>query len=251
MYDFSNPIVINLPQALNEISGLAYYPKDTSVFAIIDEDGLLFKISLNDPQNIKEWKFDKKRDYEDLVLIDSIFYVLVSDGDIVTVKFDKDNNIIADKTPFKMLESKGNEFEILYKSADSGYLTLICKECKVDSKNTISSFYFNYIDTTGYEKGHVYDLSPWNEKEGDKKHLKPSAAAINPITKELYIVSAIQSVIVVMDQKGNFKEYYRLNPKFYKQPEGITFTPDGDLIISNEFADEGFANLLLIKNKLK
>ena len=44
-FNFASPKIINLPQALDEISGIAYYPKDTSVFAIIDEDGLLFKVS--------------------------------------------------------------------------------------------------------------------------------------------------------------------------------------------------------------
>lgn len=250
MYAFSSPAVIDLPAALNEISGLAYYAKDTSVFAVIDEDGLLFKISLNNPKNIQEWKFDKKRDYEDLVLIDSTFYILVSDGDIVTVKFDEEKKFLPEKESFKLLES-GKEFEILFKSADSGFLSILCKECEVDSKNTLSSFHYSYVDSTGFEKSKVYDLSPWNQKEGQEKNLKPSAAAINPITKELYIISAIQTVIIIMDAKGNFKEYFRLNPKFFKQPEGITFTPDGDLIIANEFAEEGSANLLLMKNKLK
>src|ERR1044072_8689656 len=41
-YDLNNPLIIKLNSGLNEISGIAYYPKDTSVFAIIDEDGLLF-----------------------------------------------------------------------------------------------------------------------------------------------------------------------------------------------------------------
>ena len=45
-YDFSSPKVIKLPQVFDEISGIVYYPKDTSIFAIIDEEGLLLKISL-------------------------------------------------------------------------------------------------------------------------------------------------------------------------------------------------------------
>jgi hypothetical protein len=38
----------------------------------------------------------------------------------------------------------------------------------------------------------------------------------------------------------------------FKQPEGITFTPKGDMIISNEAADRGVAEILLFKyNKTK
>ncbi len=54
-FDFKKPKIINLPQALDEISGITYYSKDTGVFAIIDEHGLLFKVSLNRPDKVKQW----------------------------------------------------------------------------------------------------------------------------------------------------------------------------------------------------
>jgi hypothetical protein len=76
-YDLLNPVIIKLPDALAEISGIIYYPKDTSVFAIVDEDGLLFKIGLNKKGEIKKWRFDKKHDFEDVVLKDSVFYILI------------------------------------------------------------------------------------------------------------------------------------------------------------------------------
>ncbi len=52
-YDLNKPTVFKLPPGLNEVSGLAYYPKDSSVFAINDEDGILFKIYLNGSGIIK------------------------------------------------------------------------------------------------------------------------------------------------------------------------------------------------------
>ena len=33
MYDFAQPKIINIPQALDEISGIAHYQMDTSIFA--------------------------------------------------------------------------------------------------------------------------------------------------------------------------------------------------------------------------
>jgi len=47
------------------------------------------------------------------------------------------------------------------------------------------------------------------------------------------------------------KEVYKLDPKIFKQPEGITFTPTGDLLISNEAALTGAANILIYKRKKK
>ncbi|MDQ6757543.1 MAG: hypothetical protein M3004_11475, partial [Bacteroidota bacterium] len=109
-YDLNNPFVINMPSALDEISGMSYYAKDSSVFAEIDEDGILFKISLNGNNAIKQWRYDKKHDFEDIVMHDSTFYLLVSNGDIETLKFQGDS-IVKSKSKFPDADKKTNEFE--------------------------------------------------------------------------------------------------------------------------------------------
>ena len=62
-YDLDNPLQIDLPTALNEISGLWYYEKDSSLFAIVDEDGFLYKIFPKRPDMIYRWKFAGPGDY--------------------------------------------------------------------------------------------------------------------------------------------------------------------------------------------
>lgn len=251
MYDFANPKQIRLVEELNEISGLTYYPKDTSVFAIVDEDGILYKIPLKNPNHIKQWKFDKKRDFEDLVLVDSTFYILVSNGDIEKVQFQGDQ-IVTARTKFSDFSETQNEFESLYLDTDSNRLVLICKSCVDDPKKSISRFYYTYKDSVpAYKPCLSVNMAPVAEKLGTNKHLKPSAAAINPITKDLYLVSSILKMVVVFNSKGDFKELFKLDPGLYKQPEGICFTPEGDMVISNEWAEDGFATLLLMKNKKK
>jgi len=42
------------------------------------------------------------------------------------------------------------------------------------------------------------------------------------------------------------KEAFTLNPAIFTQPEGISFTPSGDLIISNEAGDKYNTGTLLI-----
>lgn len=250
MYDFAHPKVLKLPQELDEISGIAYYPKDTSVFAIIDEGGEIFKIPLKDPTNLSQWNFDKKKDYEDIVLRDSTFYVLVSNGTIEQLTF-KDNKFAAEHFKIGDISAKENEFESLYLSPEDSSLIILCKDCVEDSKKTLSAFSFRPSDSVSkFQKYKVFDIATLHQKLGIEKRLQPSAAAINPITKDLYIVSSIQKLLVILNSNGSFKSFYKLNPALFKQPEGIAFTPTGDLIISNEFAEDGFANLLLMKNKL-
>jgi DNA-binding beta-propeller fold protein YncE len=95
-------------------------------------------------------------------------------------------------------------------------------------------------------------VAPVMKKLGlPKMKLKPSAAAINPVTNELYILASVNNLLVVTDRQGKFKEVYVLDPGIYKQPEGITFTPAGDMIISNESHETGLANILILKNKKK
>ena len=90
------------------------------------------------------------------------------------------------------------------------------------------------------------------QKIGTKKEkIKPSAAAVNPLTKNLYVLCSVNKLIFIEDAQGKLKDVIELNPKIYKQPEGMTFTPEGDLIISNEVNLEGYATLLLLKNKKK
>jgi hypothetical protein len=61
----------------------------------------------------------------------------------------------------------------------------------------------------------------------------------------------VNKAIVLAGKDGNIKEVYQLNPSLYKQPEGIAFTPKGDLLISNEAGKEGSADILVIKFKGK
>src|SRR5689334_14404733 len=110
-YDLNKPFLLKLPVELDEISGLAFYAKDTSVFAVGDEFGWLYKIPLTAGKPIRKWKFSGDGDYEDLVMVDKVFYVLQSDGDITAFTFDNHNQILSQQEEFP---SSGNEFEILY-----------------------------------------------------------------------------------------------------------------------------------------
>jgi hypothetical protein len=98
------------------------------------------------------------------------------------------------------------------------------------------------------QPAYVIDIRKIEDLMDEKKlRFKPSAATINPLTGELFIISSINKVLVVSDVNGVPKQVYKIDPKIYKQPEGMTFTPRGDLLISNESADIGAANILFFK----
>ncbi len=232
-----------LPLELDEISGVAYYPADSSIFAINDEKGWLYKIKKG--VGIKTWKFFNGADFEDVVLLDSIFYVLQSNGNIIRLSFSAQNTLAVQQYYFDQSGESKNEFEILYYDSTKQKLILICKDCELDKKKSLTTFSFDPF--TGKYAGSAFTI---NVKEiaaaiGEEKiRFKPSAASINPRNGLLYIISAINKLLVVTDVNGNFKNVYKIDPAIFKQPEGITFTPSGGMIISNEAADVGVADIL-------
>jgi hypothetical protein len=246
-YDLNQPVKVSLESQLDEISGIFYYLKDTGVFAISDATGSLYKIFPDKNAMVQKWKFGKNNDFEDLQLHDSIFYVLASNGNIISIKF-----ITADSLETKESEfpDKKNEFESLYFDSSLNKLILICKDCKADKKKEVSTYAFDPSTQTYGDGPFKLDADKIAAMlHEDKVKFKCSAAAINPLTHQLFILSSVNKALVITDKNGNILQVHKLDPSIYKQPEGITFTPAGDLLISNESAKEGNANILVIKYK--
>jgi hypothetical protein len=244
-YNLDEPYTIKLPLELDEISGVAYYPVDSSIFAINDERGWLYKIYPARPTQIEKWKFFDGADFEDLVLLDSTFYVLESNGNIIAFRHSSSDSVIAKRNLFP---EQGNEFEILFYDPQIKKMVLICKDCESDKKKFLSVYTFDPY--TGTYANHdlkidVQRISAVLKKKSIK--FKPSAAAINPVTGDIYIVSAINKLLVITDREGSAKKVFNIDPGKFKQPEGITFTPWGNMIISNEAADIGVANIMIFK----
>jgi uncharacterized protein YjiK len=239
---------MKLPFELDEISGLAFYPRDSSVFAIGDEFGWLYKIPLTAGKSIQKWKFANEGDFEDLAMVDKVFYVLKSNGNIIAFTFDDHNQILKQQQDFPV---SGNEFEILYYDRHQFKLVLLCKDCETDKKKALTAFYFNLLNKHFDDSSSINVTSIANMIGEKKIRFKPSAAAINPVTDELFIISSVNKLLVIADRKGNPKQTFPIDAALFKQPEGITFTPEGDMIISNESADRGAATLLFFKYNKK
>ena len=249
-YNLDNPYIYQLPVILDEISGMSFYAKDSGIFAIQDEKGWLFKIHLGKPLQIERWKFSNGADYEDLALVDSTFYVLKSKGVLEKFQFATPDSVSLQSYP---VATGKNEFETLYYDSAAHRLILICKNCEQDSRKEVSSFSFD-PSTDSFSSSFKIETATIRDQlgENDKFRFKPSAAAINPITKEIYILASVNRALVILNKDHSVKNTYKIDPSVFKQPEGLTFTPKGDMIISNEAADKGAGEILFFKyNKPK
>jgi hypothetical protein len=244
-YDLAHPEIIELPKKVDEISGIVY--KDGHVFSIDDEHGELYKIQIEKNPQIEYWRFGKDQDYEDVVLVNKKFYVLNSNGTIIQFA----EQFPISETTNKQIDIKGKkEFESLYYDPAIKKIVMLCKECAVDDKDENSAWAFDPASKS-FDNKPLYVIKRKDiEKTAGKKisRFKPSAATINPFTGELYILSSINKILVIV--KGNkILQVIPLERKLFKQPEGITFSDTGNLLISNEATKEGPATILVFNRK--
>ena len=234
-YDFSLPEETKLDLKLQEVSGIAYDSKRNRFFAIQDESGKLFLLNKETKEIDSIDVFGGKGDYEDIALVNGIPYILRSDG--LIIRFNKDSLGKASGTEVGKINPGGDvDFETMYFDPDRKALVVLCKNCSVDEKTKVSAFAF-YVDSTGFDPKPIYQI----DKEAVKKlttektsHLQPSAAAIHPVLKKLFILSSASSQLIIADLNGNVEGAYVLAKSLFPQPEGICFRQSGDMYISNE-----------------
>lgn len=259
--------VYDLPEELNEISGITFL-NDSVVVAIQDEEGILYYYNINQNSIIKKQAFGKKDDYEDLVKAGKDMYTITSKGLIHEIKdFESSKPVIRSfKTPF----SKENDIEGLAYDAKNHRLLIAPKEAGLDMDKTTKEIYAFDLKTMTLQTTPVYTIHlPEIEaqfegdalEESSKKFLKAlgnqnmnkvfrsSAITINETTGETFILSVINGLIIVLTPEGILKKLIKLSGPEYKQPEGIAFSPNGKLYISNEGNKSGIGNIIELKHE--
>jgi uncharacterized protein YjiK len=228
-YDYSKRTVFELEKPLQEISGLAYDKLRDEFLAVNDEQGKIFVLDSKTFNIIRKLHFDEKGDYEEIQMMDSMIYVLRSDGNIFKMKYTGDS--ISDILMIEYKSTKG-EFESFYVLQDKNQLALIPKNSKLSFSNKETKSQ-KQDATTGEPVEHGNERIDWNKLSGVSV-LHPSAVAIHPLTKEIYVVASIEKLLLVLDAQYNILAEYALPASTFQQPEGITFDKEGNLYISNE-----------------
>ena len=72
------------------------------------------------------------------------------------------------------------------------------------------------------------------KKKKKKGSFAPSEIAIHPQQGDIYLTDGSSPGLLILDKAGNAKSYTELTGKEFTQPEGIAFSPNGQLYISNE-----------------
>lgn len=237
-YDLGDPETTLLGSTLKEISGINYYSvKDSTLIGIVDSKQKVFMLNMRTAK-LTDYTVDVvpvNSDLEDIVRVDTSLFLLMSKGIIVEVPdAAKDTSNI--KTYDLGLSGK-NDFETMYFDSSKKSLVIMCKECAQEKGEGIrTAFRFDLASRT-FDSTEFYTIKKEEVRalanNADAK-FDPSAAAIHPLNKRLYILSSAGNLLVVADTQGKVFEAYNLNPDVFPQSEGIAFAPNGDMLITNE-----------------
>jgi uncharacterized protein YjiK len=258
---------IELQQKLTEVSGLSFINKDT-IALIQDEDGTLFFLDVNSKKIVKKISFSKDGDFEDLKILGDTAYILRSDGKLYEVL-----NIMSEE--FRTVNkintrlSAKNDTEGLCHDIKNNRLLIACKaspgeDASYKNKKAVYSFDLNsrslsekpiaLIDVKEVEKkshssgfnSFVQKFAAFFSPANNNNYFQPSGISIHPVTGEIYIISAVGNLLVVMDPNGTLNDVIKLPESLYRQPEGIAFDNDANLYISNE-GKQGKGNIIVLK----
>ena len=247
-HDITKPESIKLGTKLDEISGICWI-NDSLILANNDEAGRIFAIDLhsNTPGEYRNVKFGAKDDYEDIVKVDSAIYLLIATGKIVRVT--QYQNEASVKMEEVATLNGQNEFESLYYDKEINSLVMICKNCHKEKDRVRSAYRFsldsNKLIDTPYYQIQMDEIRKMTDDQGAE--FRPSAASVNPKDNNVYIVSSIGKLMVVINKKGKVMQAFRISAVMFPQPEGITFASNGDMFISNEIGTEPAPSLLKFK----
>ena len=226
-YNFEAPSEkYDLPNNLKEISGLSYYKK-SQLICVNDEEGKIFIYDINQKKIIDKIPFGKDADYKGVEVIGDEVFVLKSNGKLKGFKIGE-----AFEREIDCSEPEVIEYEGLGYDPKSNYLLLVAKE-RANEVDDMKMVYAYDFDRKILFK---YVAIPLEEvvDEANGKDFRPSGIAVHPKTGQIFILASDGKKLLILSEKGQKDALISLNPKVYRQPEGICFSPNGDLFISSE-----------------
>lgn len=256
-YNLSSPdAVLILPDILHEISGITIIDSIT-VACIQDEHGIVFIYDIQKNEIKHQFNFHIKGDYEDIVRVGKTLYILRSDGALFEVSDFESENYHLDlfETGIPAKDNEGLCYDM-----DNDRLLIACKSKAGkgdENKDKRSIYSFDLATKTFSAKPAItFDVDALlkfalknNIKLKTRKtkndpvpepvlKFRTSAISINPVTKKLFLISSEDHLLFIFDINGRIEHVEKLNHKMFIQPEGLTFTDTGDMLISNEGRDK-------------
>jgi uncharacterized protein YjiK len=226
-----------MPDDLLEVSGIAWI--DAERFACVqDELGKVFIFNTRLNEIEQTIPFAGKGDYEGIAVVNDTIYILQSDGKIYEVI-----NYKTGKPSVKVYKTHlGTEQDSESMAFDkkNNRLLVAIKAQEPDKNATYKGIYAFDLQTKKLSAAPVYKIDLTNEifKEFNKGKIKnsisPSDIEVNPLNGDIYVLEGTKPKLLILDSKGVIKSLHDLKGSDFPQPEGLAFSSDGKMYISNE-----------------
>jgi len=239
-YNLRRPdTVFVLPDTLREVSGITML--DSSMLACVqDENGIVFIYDTRSARIIRQFSFSGNGDYEGIARVQNALYVLMSNGILYHITdYRSDGKIIplptgipCDNNEGLCYDETGNRLLIACKSPPGKEGAYKGERCiysfdpgtkKLSEKPVYKTDIGSIRKFVSLRRTDVHDLK-----------FRPSAIAIHPFTKKIWLLSASDHLLFIFSREGAPQHVELLDTALFSQAEGITFSANGDLFISNE-----------------
>lgn len=251
-YDLRHPAqVITLPDQLVEVSALTDVDQGT-VACVQDEAATLYFIGLKEGRVLRTEAFGGAGDMEGLTRVHDTYLVLRSDGLIHRLRLLDGRWTSVDTfrldLPHRNIEGLGFD--------DSTGLVLVApKDITKGGPELRDARVVHAFDPDDPEHRCVPMLrlsmaallgearamglrlperTTENGRTAPALKLRFSSVAAHPRTGHFYLLSAVDRTLTVVDRKGGLIDLAVLDAGVLPKPEGITFLPDGELVLSSE-----------------
>lgn len=252
-YNLTNPdLQLSLPDTLREISGITLIDS-TTIACIQDENGILFFYDISRNEIKRQVTFYENGDYEAICLVDTTIFVLRSDGALFGISNYKEKkiNVSIYLTDMHHANNEGLCYDSEHEQLLIGRKNKIAKGKEFKNKRAIYAFDLKTKSLKQYPvlefdvdsvKKLAFEqkiLIPFKHKKKDNSKESPirfaiSEIAIHPFTKKLFLLSSIDHLLFIINDKGMIEHIEKLDPLLFPQPEGMAFLENGDMLITNE-----------------
>jgi uncharacterized protein YjiK len=232
----------SLPDQLEEISGLAA-TSDGRVFAHNDERGNIYEIDPKEGKIVKRFAVgekDLKADFEGLAIAGDRFYLVTSGGEILEF-LEAKNGGRALYNKYETGLTPEYDVEGLCHDPSTRSLLLACKG-KAGSRyesESVKAVYAFSLATGKLEQlpRFVLDMAQFQGKL--RSHdIRPSSIERHPLRGTFFLLAFQGAAIIELSKDGKVLGAANIPRSVHPQPEGLTFLPDGTMVISNEGVDE-------------
>jgi uncharacterized protein YjiK len=229
-----------LPKRLREISGLAMTP-DNRLLAHHDEKGVVYEINYRNGSIVKSFALTDMNapvsdDFEGIAVADDLIFLVTSSGRVYECQEGGDGQTVL----FNVYTTGvGRECEIegLAYDPDECVLLLMSKKPRSADKKGLLTLYKWSIDTKQLvEDAHIELPITGFSQPIKSKNFHPSGIERHPGSGNYFIVAARESAIAEITRSGEIIAVMKLPAKRHRQAEGITFSTQQALIVSDEGA---------------